>query len=154
MPLRDCFCNYDKIIAWLKRNIPWRLNLRTTYNSWQHKHSFSVFIVEQFLHLYQTLGSQSFLSNMSRSIASPSSLLSWENSLWLDMLLSGSNCKPITLFSKSIFTLIKKNVRCYLLGNNEYTRDERFLEGLWRKLFSSRLISCYYFDFIGLLSLL
>ena len=70
------------------------------------------------------------------------------------MLLSGSNWKPITLFSKSIFTLIKKNERDLLLGNTEYTRDEGFLEGLWRKLFPTRLISCYYFDFIGLLSLL
>ena len=70
------------------------------------------------------------------------------------MLLSGSNWKPITLFSKSIFTLIKKNVRELSLGDNEYTRDEGFLEGLWHKLFFTRLISCYYFGFIGLLSLL
>ena len=61
------------------------------------------------------------------------------------MLLSGSNWKPITLFSKSIFTLIKKNERDLLLGNTEYTRDEGFLEGLWRKLFSTRLISCHYY---------
>ena len=33
------------------------------------------FIVVQFLHLHQTLGTQSFLSNMSRFIASPPSLL-------------------------------------------------------------------------------
>ena len=151
-PLCDCFCNSDKIIAWLKTNIPWRLNLRTTFTFWQHKHSFSVFIVEQFLHLHQTLGSQSSLSNMSRSIASPSSKLSWNNPLWLDMLLSGSNWKPITLFSKLTFTLIKKNERDLLLGNTEYTRDEDFLEGLWRKLFSTRPISCYYFNFICLLS--
>ena len=55
------------------------------------------------------------------------------------MLLSGSNWKPITLFSKLTFTLIKKNERDLLLGNTEYTRDEDFLEGLWRKLFSTRL---------------
>ena len=84
----------------------------------------------------------------------PLSLLSWKNPLSLDMLLSGSNWKTITLFSESIFTLIKKNVRKLSLGNNEYTRDEGFLEGLWRKLFFTRLISCYYFGFIGLLSLL
>ena len=70
------------------------------------------------------------------------------------MLPSGSNWKPITLFSKSIFTLIKKNVRDLLLGNNKYTRDDGFLEGLWCELFLTRLISCYHFDFIGLLSLL
>ena len=28
---------------------------------------------------------------------------------------------------------IKKNVRDLVVGNNEYTRDEGFLEGLWRK---------------------
>ena len=85
---------------------------------------------------------------MSRSIASPSSLLSWKNPLWLDMLLSGWNWKPIALFSKSSFTLMKKNARELLVGNNKYTRDEGFLEGLWRKRFSTRLISCYYFGFI------
>ena len=70
------------------------------------------------------------------------------------MLLSGSNWKPITLFSKSIFTLIKANVRELSLGSNEYTRDEGFLEGFGGNFFSTRLISCYYFGLIGLLSLL
>ena len=54
--------------------------------------------------------------------------------------------------SQSIFTLIKKNLREFLLGDNEYTRDEGFLEGSWRKLFFHQTNSCYYFDFIGLLS--
>ena len=96
----------------------------------------------KFLHLHQTLGSQSFLSNISHSMASPSSLLSWKNTLWLDILLSGLHWKPITLFSKSIFTLIKKNVRDLVVRNNEYTRDEGFLKGLWRNFVSTRLISC------------
>ena len=51
------------------------------------------------------------------------------------MLLCGSNWKPTTFFSQSIFTLIKKNVRGLSLRNNEYTRDEGFLEGLWGKRF-------------------
>ena len=66
------------------------------------------------------------------------------------MLLSGSNWKPMNLFSKSIFTLTKKKVRELSLGNNEYTKDEGFLKGLWRKLFSTRLILCYYFAFLAL----
>ena len=70
------------------------------------------------------------------------------------MLLSGTKWKPITLFPKSTFTLIKKNVRELLLGNNEYTRDQVFLEGLRCKLVSTRLISCYYFGLIDFLSLL
>ena len=57
----------------------------------------------------------------------------------------GSNWKPITLFSKSVFTLINKNVRELSLGNNEYTRDKDFLESLCHKLFPTRLISCCYF---------
>ena len=48
----------------------------------------------------------------------------------------GWNWKPITLFSKSVFTLINKNVRELSLGNNEYTRDKDFLESLCHKLFS------------------
>ena len=48
----------------------------------------------------------------------------------------------ITLFSKSIFTLIKKNVRDLVVRNNEYTRDEGFLKGLWRNFVSTRLIFC------------
>ena len=50
--------------------------------------------------------------------------------------------KPITLFSKSIFTLIKKNLRNLAVGNNEYTRDECFSKSLWRKYFETRLTSC------------
>ena len=53
--------NSDKIILWLRTNIPWRLKSLTASTSCQPRHSFSVFIVEQFLHLHQTLLSQSFL---------------------------------------------------------------------------------------------
>ena len=128
----------DKIIAWLRTNIPSRLKSRTTSTSWQHRHSFSVFIVEQPLHLHKTLRSQSFLSNISLSFITTILV----ESFIIGILLSGSNWKPIALFSKSIFTLITKNVRNLVVENNEYTRDENFLEGLWRKFFSTRLISC------------
>ena len=77
--------------------IPWTGSI-----SWKHTHSFSVFIVEQFLHLHQTLRSQSFQINMS---------LSWLNPSWLDTLHSASNWKPLILFSKSVFTVIKKDVK-------------------------------------------
>ena len=136
-------------------NIPWRLNLLNRLH---------FLTVPTFLFCFHSGASHTLAPNARvaifpvkhvslHSIASPSPLLSWKNLLWLDMLLSGSNWKPITLLSKSIFTLIRKDVRDLLLGNNEYTRDEGFFEGLWHKLFSTRLISCYYFDFIGLLSL-
>ena len=68
-------------------------------------------------------------------------------SFMIDILPSGSNWIPITLFSNSIFALIKKNVWDSVVRNNEYTRDEGFLKGLWRNFFSTRLIFCYYFGF-------
>ena len=48
--------------------------------------------------------------------------------------------KPKTLLFKSIFTLIKKNITDLAVENDE--------------IFLTRLISCYYFGFTGLLSLL
>ena len=80
--------NSKKIITKLKKNIPWRLKLQAVSNSWQHRQSVSIFIVEQFLHLHQTLGSQSFPINISGSMSSPSSLISWYNPSWLNTLLS------------------------------------------------------------------
>ena len=47
-PPGDWFCNSDKIIAWLRTNIPWELKSRTASTSWQHRHSLSVFTVEHF----------------------------------------------------------------------------------------------------------
>ena len=94
--------NFDKTIAWLKKNIPWRLKSRTVSTSWKNRHFFSVFLVEQFLHLYQTLRSVSFQINR---------YLSWLNPSWLATFLSYSNWKPLIFFSKSVFTLIKKDVR-------------------------------------------
>ena len=35
------------------------------------------------------------------------------------------------------------------MGNNEYTRDEGFLEGLWHKYFSNRLKKIIYAPFYG-----
>ena len=83
-------------------------------------HSFPVFIVEQFLRFHQTLGSQSFLTNVSRSVVLHSSLLSWQNPWWLETLLSGSYWKLITLLSKFIFVSIKKNLRNLVVGNDEF----------------------------------
>ena len=37
--------------------------------------------------------------------------------------------EPIALLYKSIFTLFKKNLRDLVVGNNEKTSNEGFLEG-------------------------
>ena len=61
----------------------------------------------------------------------------------------------MTLFSKAIFTLIKKNVRDLVVGNNEYTRDEGFLEGLWRKTFfdSTNFLLLFWLHWFAFLAL-
>ena len=66
--------NSDKIIAWLKANIPWRLKSQTASTSWQHRHSFSVYCGA-----ISTLAPNTrvtiFPVKESRFIASPPSLL-------------------------------------------------------------------------------
>ena len=81
--------NSDKIIAWLRTNIPRRLKSQTASASWQYRYFFSVFIAEQFLHFHQTQWSQSFLTKMSRSVVLPSSILSWKNPSWMGILQTG-----------------------------------------------------------------
>ena len=50
-------------MAWLRTNKPWRLKLQTASTSWWHRHSFSVFTMEQCLHFHQTLGSKNVENN-------------------------------------------------------------------------------------------
>ena len=124
-----------------------RLNYCSTQNKYTLKikiaNSLQFLIAERFLFCFHCEAVSSHSPNTrvtSRSVVLPSSLLSWCNPSWLDVLLSGSNWKPITLLSKSIFTLIKKSLRDWVVGNDEF--------------FLTRLISCYYFGFTGLHSLL
>ena len=54
----------------------------------------------------------------------------------------GSNWEPITLFSKSIFRLVKKNLRDLVVGNNNIQEMKFFSKVYGANPFSTRLISC------------
>ena len=104
--------------------------MQTASTSWKHRHSFSVFIVEIFLHFHQTQG-HNLSWQTSHSVVLPSSLLSWQNPWWVDILLSDSNWKPIFLLSETIFTLIKKSLRDLFVGNDNFFDQTNFLLLFW-----------------------
>ena len=117
-----CFWHAKKDIIYSWIVLRWIVNLWIVYSSTRSQSSFATFRDKHI-----SLRSISFMT----TILLESSMTGY-TPLWLKL-------KPITLLSKSIFTLIKKNLRDLVVGNDD---------------FFTKLISCYYIGFIGLLSLL
>ena len=80
----------NKVIAWLQTSIPWRLQSQTDSASWQHRHSFSIFIVEQSFYLHIALGLPNIYLHLTytRFMASPSSLLQYLSRIFHDWIHS------------------------------------------------------------------
>ena len=85
-------------------------------------------IAQTFLFCFHC-GAISTLSPNTRVAVFPDKRISLRNITFITAILvesfmtgytPGSNWKPITLASKSIFTLIKKNLRDLVVGNDEF----------------------------------